>query len=60
MRSRLMQYCSGPPMQNRSGVDTFARATPVVEVDCDMKFKEVKASIWIYFKSAFPCCVFLL
>jgi len=21
MRSRLMQYCSGPPMQNRSGVD---------------------------------------
>jgi hypothetical protein len=21
MRSRLMQYCSGPPMQNHSGVD---------------------------------------
>ena len=23
MRSRLMQYCSGPPMQNHSGVDSF-------------------------------------
>src|SRR5438105_2030383 len=22
MRSRLMQYCSGPPMQNHSGVDS--------------------------------------